>query len=54
MVHLVYCDDKEKVLEKIKDGTKTMIVRGAAGRKIPHSRVFQGEVLYFMKKEQLK
>jgi len=50
MVHLVYCDDKEKVLEKILDGTKTMIVRGAAGRKIPHSRVFKGETLYFMKK----
>lgn len=50
MVHLVYCDDKEKVLEKILDGTKTMIVRGAAGRKIPHSRVFEGEQLYFMKK----
>jgi hypothetical protein len=50
MVHLVYCDDKEKVLEKILDCTKTMIVRGAAGRKIPHSRVFEGETLYFMKK----
>ncbi len=50
MVHLVYCDDKEKVLEKILDGIKTMIVRGAAGRKIPHSRVFEGETLYFMKK----
>lgn len=50
MEHLVYCDDKEKVLEKIMDGTKTMIVRGAAGRKIPHSRVFEGEKLYFMKK----
>jgi hypothetical protein len=50
MVHLVYCDDKEKVLEKILSGQKTMIVRGAAGRKIPHSRVFQGETLYFMKK----
>lgn len=50
MVHLVYCDDKEKVLEKILQGSKTMIVRGAAGRKIPHSRVFQGEALYFMKK----
>lgn len=54
MIHLVYCDDKEKVLEKIKDGTKTMIVRGAGGRKIPHSRVFQGEVLYFMKKGTAK
>ena len=27
-----------------------MIVRGAAGRKIPHSRVFENETLYFMKK----
>jgi len=50
MVHLVYCDDNENVLEKILDGSKTMIVRGAAGRKIPHSRVFLGETLYFMKK----
>lgn len=50
MVHLVYCDDKEKVLEKILAGTKTMIVRGAAGRKIPHSRVYEDETLYFMKK----
>lgn len=50
MVHLVYCDDKEEVLEKILSGEKTMIVRGAAGRKIPHSRVFEDETLYFMKK----
>lgn len=50
MVHLVYCDDKEKVLEKILDGSKTMVVRGAAGRKIPHSRVNSGEKLYFIKK----
>lgn len=27
-----------------------MVVRGAAGRKIQHSRVFEGETLYFMKK----
>lgn len=54
MVHLVYCDNagkkSEKVLDKIWAGTKTMIVRGAAGRKIPHSRVFEGERLYFMEK----
>lgn len=54
MVHLVYCDNAgkkgEKVLDKILAGTKTMIVRGAAGRKIPHSRVFAGERLYFMEK----
>ena len=54
MVHLVYCDNSgkkgEKVLDKILSGTKTMVVRGAAGRKIPHSRVFEGERLYFMEK----
>ncbi len=54
MVHLVYCDNAgkagERVLDKIIAGTKTMVVRGAAGRKIPHSRVFEGELLYFMEK----
>lgn len=54
MVHLVYCDNAgkkgEKVLDKILAGTKTMVVRAAAGRKIPHSRVFAGERLYFMEK----
>ena len=54
MVHLVYCDDKDKVLEKILSGQKTMVVRGATGRKIPHSRVFEGEVLYLMKKGTAK
>jgi hypothetical protein len=58
MVHLVYCDNAgiagERVLDKINSGTKTMIVRGAAGRKIPHSRVFEGEILYFMEKGTAK
>ncbi|MBE6054856.1 MAG: hypothetical protein E7212_13325 [Clostridium sartagoforme] len=50
MVHLVYCDDKSKELSKILDGSKTMIIRGAAGRKIPHSRVFKDDMVYFMEK----
>lgn len=54
MVHLVYCDNTgkkgERVLDKILSETKTMVVRGAAGRKIPHSRVFEGETVYFMEK----
>lgn len=54
MVHLVYCDDKAKVLDKILDGSKTMVVRGAAGRKIPHSRINEGETLYFMQKGSKK
>ncbi len=54
MIHLVYCDNtgkkNDKVLDKIISGQKTMVVRGAAGRKIPHSRVYKGESLYFMEK----
>lgn len=54
MVHLVYCDNSgkkgEHVLDKILAGKKTMVIRSAAGRKIPHSRVFEGETLYFMEK----
>lgn len=50
MIHVAYCDDKEQVLEKIMNKTKTMIIRSAVGRKIPHSRVFKGEVIYLMKK----
>lgn len=58
MVHLVYCDNVgkkgQKVLDKIMNGTKRMVVRGAAGRKIPHSRVFVDETLYFMEKGTTK
>ncbi len=54
MVHLVYCDNSgragEPVLDTIRAGQMTTGVRGAAGRKIPHSRVFAGESLYFMAK----
>lgn len=31
-----------------------MVIRGAAGRKIPHSRVFEDELLYFMEKGTAK
>ena len=58
MEHLVYCDNVgkagEKVLDKILAKTKTMVARAAAGRKIPHSRVFAGEMLYFMEKGTAK
>ncbi len=54
MVHLVYCDNAgkrgEKVLDKISNGTKTMVISGAAGRKIPHGRVFERDSLYFIEK----
>jgi len=50
MVHLVYCDNKEKDLKKIVAGTKTMIIRGSAVINIPHSRVFEGDTLYLLEK----
>lgn len=55
MVHLVYCDNigksGERLLDKIMSGITTMVVRGAAGRKIPHSRVFEGETYILWKRE---
>lgn len=58
MVHLAYCDNTgkkgDRELDRIISGQKTMVVRSAAGRKIPHSRVFEGEKLYFMEKGTLK
>lgn len=58
MVHLVYCDNSgkkgEREPDKILSGQKTMVIRSAAGRKIPHSRVFTGETLCFMEKGSLR
>ncbi len=45
---MVYVDAKAKEMEKLIDGEKTMIIRGAAGRKLPHGRVFAGDTLYFI------
>ncbi len=48
MDHVVYLEAKEKELDKLKNGQKSMIIRGAAGRKLPHGRVYPGEVLWFV------
>jgi hypothetical protein len=48
MEHVVYLDAKEKELDKLISGEKTMIIRGAAGRKLPYGRVYAGEVLWFV------
>jgi hypothetical protein len=49
MDHVVYMDAKEKELEKLLAGTKRMIARGAAGRKLPHGRVQPGDRLFFIR-----
>ncbi|NLA98612.1 MAG: hypothetical protein GX836_10535 [Spirochaetales bacterium] len=48
MEHVVYLEAKEKELDKLASGEKQMIVRGAAGRKLPYGRVVCGEVLWFI------
>jgi hypothetical protein len=48
MDHIVYLDHNAKELENLKSGKKTMIIRGAMGRKLPYGRVNEGDTLYFI------
>ncbi len=48
MDHVVYLDAQAKELESLLSGNKTMIIRGATGRKLPHGRVDAGDMLYFI------
>ncbi len=48
MDNVVYLDSKAKELEHIITGKKTMIIRGAMGRKLPYGRVNKDDVLYFI------
>lgn len=51
MDHVVYTDAKADELTKILDGIKTMIIRGAAGRKMPYGRVDPGDWLYLIEND---
>lgn len=47
--HLVYLNAKAKELEKLINKEKTMIIRGAAGRKSPlGGRAKENDILYFV------
>ncbi len=48
MDHVVYLDASAKELDLLLSGKKTMIIRGAAGRKMPHGRVQAGDILYLI------
>jgi hypothetical protein len=48
MDHVVYLDANAKELELLLSKKKTMIIRGATGRKLPYGRVNQNDVLYFI------
>lgn len=51
MDHVVYVDKKAKELPSILAGKKSMIVRGATGRKIPYGRVAVGDRLFFLEND---
>lgn len=51
MDHVVYVDAKARELSKILTGEKTMILRGATGRKMPYGRVKEGDVLYLIEND---
>ena len=48
MDNIVYLDYKAKELCNLRSGKKTMIIRGASGRKLPYGRIHKGDILYFI------
>jgi hypothetical protein len=48
MDHIVYLDASAQEMDLLLSGKKTMIVRGATGRKMPYGRVNQDDILYFI------
>ena len=48
MDHVVYLDSKADELGKLGRGEKTMLIRGATGRKMPYGRVHPGDILYLL------
>jgi len=51
MDHVVYVDAKASELSSLLMSRKTMIIRGAAGRKIPNGRVFVDDILYLIEND---
>lgn len=51
MDHIVYCDKKAKELSRLLSGEQTMVIRGAAGRKLPHGRVAINDTVYLIEND---
>lgn len=51
MEHIAYCDAKAKELQNLLTGSKSMLIRGAAGRKLPHGRVAEGDIVYLLEND---
>lgn len=48
MNHVVYLDTKSKEFENLLSGNKSVIIRGAMGKKLPYGRVKENDRLYFI------
>jgi hypothetical protein len=48
MNHVVYLDSKANEMEKILANQKTMIIRGAMGRRVPYGKVEINDILYLI------
>ena len=48
MDHIAYLDANANELDLLLSGKKTMIIRGATGRKMPYGRVNRDDSLYFI------
>ena len=54
MIHIVICDNKTKELDKIINKERTILLRGSSTRRIPNSRIFVNDELYFVEKGEHK
>lgn len=50
VIHIVICDNKDNELNKIINKERTVLLRGNNARRIPHSRIFINDELYFVNK----
>ena len=51
MDHIVYCDKKAKELSRLLSGEQSMVIRGAAGRKLPHGRAGIDDTVYLIEND---
>ena len=51
MDHVVYLYKKANELKKLLSGEKSMLIRGAMGRKMPYGRVNIGDILYLLEND---
>jgi hypothetical protein len=51
MDHIVYCDKTAKELARLLTGEQTMVIRGVAGRKLPHGRVAIDDTVYLLEND---